>query len=95
MSRRKILLSIGGVYMLGLIVLGLVFGGGGKNEEFKPQDEFELHDWIDLPGPLDFNKGVLYLLLATMLTVGRCSTSPTACRRGPTGCRPRSRCSTR
>ncbi len=66
--RRKLLLGIGGVYMLGLIVLGAAFGGGTKNDAFKPQDEFKLISWIHLPGPLDINKGVLYLVLATLLT---------------------------
>ncbi len=70
MSRRNLLLSIAGVYMVGLIVIGIAFGSDGKNDEFKPQAEFELHDWIHLPGPLDFNKGVLYLLLATIITTG-------------------------
>src|SRR4051794_10152872 len=53
-----------------MIALVLIFGGGTKNEDFKPQNEFELHIWINLPGPLDFNKGVMYLFIATALTVG-------------------------
>jgi F-type H+-transporting ATPase subunit a len=40
------------------------------NEEYKPQNEFKLDSWINLPGPLDFNKAVLYLLIATALTIG-------------------------
>ena len=40
------------------------------NEEYRPQDEFKLDPWIDLPGPLDINKAVFYLLIATALTVG-------------------------
>jgi F-type H+-transporting ATPase subunit a len=69
-TRRKLLLGIGGGYMLGLIVIGVLFGSAGKNEEFAPQDEFELLTWISLPGPFDINKGVLYLVLATLLTTG-------------------------
>ncbi len=69
-SRRKLVLGIAAFYMVGLIVVGIVFGSDGKNDEFKPQAEFKLHTWIHLPGPLDFNKGVLYLLLATVITTG-------------------------
>ena len=67
---RKIVLGVGGVYLLGMILLLAIYGGGTKNEEFAPQDEFQLDTWIALPGPLDFNKGVLYLFLSTALTVG-------------------------
>jgi len=69
-SRRKIVLGGLGVYVLGMILLVAAFGGGTKNEEFEPQAEFELHNWISLPGPFDINKGVLYLFLATALTIG-------------------------
>jgi len=69
-QRRKILLAGFGLYFLVLILAVVLFGGGTPNEEFKPQNEFQLNTWIDLPGPLDFNKGVMYLLIATTLTVG-------------------------
>jgi F-type H+-transporting ATPase subunit a len=69
-ARRKIFLGVGGFYVIALILLAAFVGSAGKNNEFKPQNEFKLVDWINLPGPLDFNKGVLYLLLATALTVG-------------------------
>jgi F-type H+-transporting ATPase subunit a len=39
------------------------------NEEFKPQNEFKLDAWIEL-GPFDFTKAVLYLLIASALTIG-------------------------
>lgn len=48
-------------------LIGL-FGFGTKNETFSPTAEFELHTWIDLPGPLDFNKAVMYILAAGILT---------------------------
>ncbi len=38
------------------------------NEEYKPQNEFKLDTWIDLPGPMDINKAVLYVIVATLLT---------------------------
>jgi F-type H+-transporting ATPase subunit a len=70
-TRRKIGLSIGGVYVLGMVTIVAIFGATRlDNPAFKPQDEFKLLTWIDLPGPLDINKGVLYLLIATTLTIG-------------------------
>jgi F-type H+-transporting ATPase subunit a len=38
------------------------------NESFRPQDEFKLDPWIDLPGPFDINKAVFYVIVATALT---------------------------
>jgi F-type H+-transporting ATPase subunit a len=55
------------------VVLFLIFGSEGKNEEFKPQNEFKLDPWIELKiGSLDmsFNKAVLYILLTCVLTIG-------------------------
>jgi F-type H+-transporting ATPase subunit a len=64
---RKILLAAGAGYVL-LIVLAIVFlGSAGRNEEFKPQEEFRLDTWFSI-GPLAFNKAVLYLLIAGFLT---------------------------
>jgi len=40
------------------------------NESYRPQDEFKLDPWINLPGPLDINKAVVYVLAATALTCG-------------------------
>jgi F-type H+-transporting ATPase subunit a len=68
--RRKILLFGAALYVLPIIGLFAVVGKFPKNEEFKPQNEFKLDTWIDGPGPLDFNKAVLYLLIATALTIG-------------------------
>jgi F-type H+-transporting ATPase subunit a len=69
MSRtRKIFIWIGVVYALLFIIALVAFGSAGKNTEFKPQNEFKLDAWINLPGPFDINKAVLYLLLAAILT---------------------------
>src|SRR4051794_35493251 len=38
------------------------------NESYRPQDEFKLDPWIDLPGPFDINKAVFYVIVATALT---------------------------
>jgi F-type H+-transporting ATPase subunit a len=37
------------------------------NEDYRPQDEFELNKWIDL-GVFSINKAVLYLVIAAALT---------------------------
>jgi F-type H+-transporting ATPase subunit a len=69
-NRRRIILTGFGLYLLVMILLVVIFGGGTKNDTFKPQNEFQLDTWINLPGPFDINKGVMYLLIATLLTVG-------------------------
>ena len=67
---KKILLSLAGIYILGGILIVGIFGFTRRdNEEFKPQDEFKLDSWIDLPGPMDFTKAVMYLLIAAALTL--------------------------
>jgi F-type H+-transporting ATPase subunit a len=67
--KRKIGYSIGLVYVLGLIGFAVGFGvKGHKNESFKVIDAFHLESWAKI-GPLEFNKGVLYLLIATVLTI--------------------------
>jgi F-type H+-transporting ATPase subunit a len=70
-TRRKLVLGIGAVYILGMVVIVALFGAKRMdNTEFQPQNEFKLISWIDLPGPLDINKGVLYLFITTTLTIG-------------------------
>jgi F-type H+-transporting ATPase subunit a len=72
MSRRvKILLSAAVVIGL-LLILFAAFGSAGKNDAFQPQNEFKLDPWISIHvGPLDLsiNKAVLYLWIATGLTI--------------------------
>jgi F-type H+-transporting ATPase subunit a len=68
---KKALLFLS-VWLGGFIVFLLLFGSSGKNEEFKPQDEFKLHDWIPIHlGGINFsiNRAVLYLVLASALTI--------------------------
>ena len=69
-TRKKILLGIAGVYIVAMFFVILIFGATRRdNEEFAPQNEFKTDTWIALPGPFDFNKGVMYLLIAGILTV--------------------------
>ena len=70
-TRTKVLIGIGGYLALAILV-GVLFGNSGKNEEFKPQNEFKLDAWIPIKiGSIDLsiNRAVFYLLLATGLTI--------------------------
>jgi F-type H+-transporting ATPase subunit a len=73
LSRRsKILIGVGVWLAFGVLLYALL-GDDGKNEEYKPQNEFKLDNWISLElGPFDMsiNKAVLYLFLASALTIG-------------------------
>jgi F-type H+-transporting ATPase subunit a len=67
---RKVLLAVALVYVIGFVVFGVVYGiKGHKNEAFNVIDSFHLLTWFSV-GPIAFNKGVLYLLMATALTIG-------------------------
>jgi len=68
-TRTKLLLAFAILVVLAL-VLGAAFGSEGQNTAYKPQNEFRLDAWIDLPGPFDINKAVLYLFLSAGLTTG-------------------------
>jgi len=67
-KRAKVILAITIPSVL-LVLLGVIFGSEGQNTEYKPQNEFRLDSWISLPGPFDINKAVLYLFIASFLTV--------------------------
>jgi len=70
-TKQKIKWGIIGSYIGGMILIVMFFGAKRlDNDEFSPQNEFKLLTWVDLPGPLDLNKGVLYLLITTVLTLG-------------------------
>jgi F-type H+-transporting ATPase subunit a len=69
--RAKLLIAFGVVTLL-LIVLAVIFGSEGKNEEYQPQNEFKLDPWIEIKiGGIDMsiNKAVLYLALASAATI--------------------------
>src|ERR1700754_2061035 len=65
---RKILLAGSAIWIVVVAAAAVVLGSAGKNTEFKPQNEFKLDTWFKI-GPIAFNKAVLYLLLAGILTV--------------------------
>jgi F-type H+-transporting ATPase subunit a len=67
---KRIALGVVGIYVF-MIVLAIGIFGWSRldNNEFKPQNEFKLDTWVEL-GPFDINKAVLYLLIASLLTIG-------------------------
>jgi F-type H+-transporting ATPase subunit a len=67
-TRTKVLIGVG-VWLGVAVLLGVLFGSAGRNEEFQPQNEFELDVWVNLPGPLDINRAVLYLALSAGATI--------------------------
>jgi F-type H+-transporting ATPase subunit a len=70
-TKAKVLVGLG-IYLAITVLLLLVFGSDGKNESFQPQNEFKLEPWLSLKiGSLDLsiNKAVLYLALASGLTI--------------------------
>jgi len=70
-KKRKMIVGFLLVWLGGTVALGIAFGlHGKKNTNFLPQDEFKLFTWAHLFGPIDLNKGVLYLVLAGVITVG-------------------------
>src|SRR5918996_5100722 len=84
-NKLKVLLGLG-LYFAITIVLLLIVGDEGKNEEFQPQNEFKLDAWIELKiGGIDLsiNKAVFYLLLASGLTIGAMTFIANRMRREP------------
>jgi F-type H+-transporting ATPase subunit a len=70
-TKTKALIGLGAYLALAILML-LIFGSAGKNEEFQPQNEFKLEPWLSIHlGSVDLsiNKAVLYLLLASGLTI--------------------------
>ena len=73
MSRRAWIALGVFVWIAPALVLLALVGSEGKNDEFKPQNEFKLDPWVDIKIAgidLSINKAVLYLFLACALTAG-------------------------
>ncbi|HEY1835146.1 MAG TPA: F0F1 ATP synthase subunit A [Solirubrobacteraceae bacterium] len=72
---KKLLYSVTGLWIGGIVFFILVFGFKSHKAPsvasgvFSPTDEFKLDTWFKV-GPVAFNKGVLYLLLAVGITLG-------------------------
>ena len=66
---KKVLLAVLGVYIFSFVAVIAIFGFTRRdNEDFAPQNEFRLEPWIELPGPFDITKAVVYLVVAGLLT---------------------------
>jgi F-type H+-transporting ATPase subunit a len=70
-TKTKVLIGLGVYFGIAILML-LIFGSSGKLESFQPQNEFKLEPWVSIHlGSLDLsiNKAVLYLFLASGLTI--------------------------
>ena len=68
----KRLLALALTLWLALPSLALASSAEGAEEEFNPEHDFEVGEWIPIHlGPLDLsiNKAVAYLMLATVVTI--------------------------
>jgi F-type H+-transporting ATPase subunit a len=68
-TRNQVFLGIALMLLLG-IILYVVFGSEGRNNEFQPQNEFKLDPWVTIKiGALDLSitKAVLYVVIAATL----------------------------
>jgi F-type H+-transporting ATPase subunit a len=71
-TKQKVLAGFG-VYILGIIVIVSATGWHRQaNDTFHPQNEFKLDTWFSI-GPFAFNKAVMYVLIAGILTVATMS----------------------
>jgi F-type H+-transporting ATPase subunit a len=72
---KKIGWGVFGTWLGGIILFVILFGAKAHKAPdvtsglFSPTNEFKLDTWFNV-GPVDFNKGVLYLLITVGLTVG-------------------------
>ena len=67
-SLKTTLLALLAVWIGGIVVLAAVYGvKGHRNKVYKPQNEFKLHNYVNL-GIFSINQAVLYLFLAGVLT---------------------------
>jgi F-type H+-transporting ATPase subunit a len=67
---RKVLLGAFGFYLAVFVVLIVIYGfTQHKNTTFQIQNEFKLIDWVHL-GVFSINRAVVYLILATIATIG-------------------------
>jgi F-type H+-transporting ATPase subunit a len=67
-NTRKVLYGVLGFYVVGIVLLVVIFGFGHKNNVFQIQNEFKLTNWVDL-GVFSINRAVLYLFISTILTI--------------------------
>jgi F-type H+-transporting ATPase subunit a len=87
-TAKKVGLGLFGFWLAGLIFFIAVFGFKSHKAPavasgvFTPTNEFKLDTWFAV-GPIDFNKGVLYVLLAAVLTIAILISTARRLRRRP------------
>lgn len=64
-TNRKVGLGLA-IYVAIIALFLAIFGTDGKNDIYKPQDEFKLDAWFSV-GPFDFTKATMYVLIAAIL----------------------------
>jgi len=70
LSRKQKIWLFFGIYIGVTILIAAITGWHRtSNDDFQPQNEFKLDNWIDL-GPFSINKAVLYVVMAGILTAG-------------------------
>jgi len=69
MTNRQKLYAGFGIYVAVTILFVVLVGSSGRNDTFEPQTEFKLDPWVNLPGPFDINKAVVYVIVAATITV--------------------------
>jgi len=70
-GKRKFWLTLGSLLVVAIIIQ-VIAGSAGRNKEYVPIDEFQLHPWISIHiGGVDMsiNKAVVFLLIAAILTI--------------------------
>jgi F-type H+-transporting ATPase subunit a len=66
-TRTKVLIGLG-TYIALIAAMVIIFGATrAEDTGFAPQNEFKLDPWVDLPGPLDLNKAVFFVIVAGIL----------------------------
>ena len=65
--KQKVYIGLG-LYLLGTVAIVAATGWSkAQNTDFQPQNEFKLDTWFSV-GPIHFNKAVMYLIIAAVLT---------------------------
>jgi F-type H+-transporting ATPase subunit a len=65
---RKAVYGLSAGWLVITILLVVIFGFGNKNNSFQIQNEFKLDNWVQL-GVFSINRAVVYLFIASILTV--------------------------
>jgi F-type H+-transporting ATPase subunit a len=59
--------ALAGLLPVAVLLAGPAAALAAINEAYRPQDEFKLDPWFSI-GPIEFNKAVMYVIIATALT---------------------------